>query len=63
MGAAFGGFPPPKLFAREELPEEVIENVIDESEVEAQAEETAWGRRYTVDTTVGKPPPPPNRLE
>jgi hypothetical protein len=44
MGAAVGGFPPPKMFAREELPEEVIERVMEESELDAlDGWESSWG--------------------
>lgn len=49
MGAAVGGFPPPKPFQREESPEEVIERVMQESELDAlDGWESRWG--FRVDT-------------
>ena len=46
MGTAVGGFPPPKLFAREASPEEVIEHVLDNSELEPlDGWQSEWGLR------------------
>lgn len=46
LGCAVGGFPPPRPFTREELPEEVMERVISQTEVESiDGWESEWGLR------------------
>ena len=53
-GAAVGGFPPPRLFAREELPEEVIVRVLDDQVPdEPEGIVAEWGLRVTRRTLDG----------
>lgn len=44
MGAAFGGFPPPRIFERDPEPEEVLERVVQAPELgELQGEVARYG--------------------